>query len=200
MIEAGQPLGVEQPKSFTFTPENLAEAQKHIAKYPAGAFSAIMPLLHIAQKQAGWLPSAAIVACADLLSMPHIRAFEVASFYTMYNRRPVGKHHVQVCTSGPCHIMGGDELLSACRNKLGVHGHEVTADGKFSIVEVECLGACVNAPMVQINDDYYEDLSPESLSKLLDNLADGKPVKTGSQTGRTNSCAASGATTLKERA
>ncbi len=198
MIEAGQPLGVEQPKSFAFTPENLERAKVAIAKYPPGTFSPIMPLLHIAQEQAGWLPTAAIVACADLINMPHIRAFEVASFYTMYNRRPVGKHHVQVCTSGPCHIMGSDDILHTCRNKLGVHGHEVTADGKFSVAEVECLGACVNAPMVQINDDYYEDLSPASMEKLLDDLANGRPVKVGSQTGRQKSCAASGPTTLKE--
>lgn len=199
MIEAGQPIGVKQPESFEFTPENLEKAKKHIAKYPAGRQqSAIMPLLWLAQWQQGWLPTAAIAYCARLLDMPEIRAFEVASFYTMYNRSPVGKHHVQVCTSTPCMLRGSDELLSACRKHLHINEHEVSADGQFSLVQVECLGACVNAPMVQINLDTFEDLTPESFIELLDKLKDGKEVKIGSQIGRQTSCAATGPTTLKE--
>jgi NADH-quinone oxidoreductase subunit E len=200
MIEAGQPIGVEQPKSFAFTPESLEKAKAAIAKYPAGTFSAIMPLLHIAQEQHGWLPTAAIVACADMLNMPHIRAFEVASFYTMYHRRPVGKHHIQVCTTTPCWLRGSADIVKACEDKLGIGLDEVTKDGKFSLCDVECLGACVNAPMVQINDDYYEDLTPESMARIIDELATGKQPKTGSQIGRQTSCASTGPTTLKEKA
>ena len=201
MIEAGQPIGVEQPTSFEFTPENLEKAKKHIAKYPAGRQqSAIMPLLWLAQWQQGWLPTVAIAYCAKLLDMPEIRAFEVASFYTMYNRSPVGKHHVQVCTSTPCMLRGSDELLETCKKHLHVDLHGVTEDGQFSLTEVECLGACVNAPMVQINLDTFEDLTPENFISLLDNLKAGREVKVGSQIGRQASCAVSGPTTLKEGA
>ena len=199
MIEAGQPKGVEQPKEFSFTAENMARAKAQMAKYPDGKQqSAIMALLHIAQEQKGWLPTAAIAYCADLLDMPQIRAFEVASFYTMYHRRPVGKHHIQVCTSGPCYLRGSDEILEACRRKTGVHHHEVSPDGKFSVEEVECLGACVNAPMLQINNNYFEDLTVEQTEDLIDCLAHGGEVQHGSQTGRQCSCAWSGPTTLKE--
>lgn len=197
MIEAGQPLGVEQPRTFAFTPENMEKVRAAIAKYPSGTFSAIMPLLHIAQEQHGWLPTAAIAACADLLGMPHIRAFEVASFYTMYHRHPVGRHHVQVCTTTPCWLRGSADIVKTCEEKLGIGLDEVTGDGKFSLCEVECMGACVNAPMVQINNDYYEDLTPESMAKIIDDLAAGREPKTGSQTGRQASCAATGPTTLK---
>lgn len=198
MIEAGQPIGVEQPKSFAFTPENAEEAKKIIAKYPPGKFSAIMPLLHLAQRQHGWLPTAAIIYCADMIGMPQIKAFEVASFYTMYNRRPVGQHHIQVCTTTPCWLRGSADIVKAIQEKLGIEWDEVSADGKFSMTEVECLGACVNAPMVQIGDDYYEDLTADSIGQILDDLAAGKKPKCGSQTGRQCSCAASGPTTLKE--
>lgn len=201
MIEAGQPIGVEQPASFEFTPENMERAKAHIAKYPEGKQqSAIMPLLWLAQFQHGWLPTAAIAYCAKLLGMPEIKAFEVASFYTMYHRRPVGKHHIQVCTTTPCMLRGSDELLSACKKHLHVEQDEVTADGEFSVTEVECLGACVNAPMVQINLDTFEDLTPDSLIALLEKLKKGEPVKMGSQTGRQTSCADGGPTTLKEGA
>ena len=198
MIEAGQPRDIDQPEAFAFTPENLERARAAVAKYPEGKQqSAIMELLHIAQDQCGWLPTAAIVYCADLLEMPHIRAFEVASFYTLYHRRPVGRHHVQVCTSISCCLRGGDELLQACKRKMGVEAGEVTPDGLFSVEEVECIGACVNAPAVQINHDTYEDLTPERMEEILDALARGEEVPCGSQTGRQCSCAASGATTLK---
>ncbi len=199
MIEAGQPQGVEQPASFEFTPENLERAKKHIAKYPAGKQqSAIMPLLWLAQEQYGWLPTVAIAYCAKLLDMPEIRAYEVASFYTMYHRRPVGKHHIQICTTTPCMLRGADELLSACKKHLHVGPDEVTADGQFSYTEVECLGSCVNAPMVQINLDTFEDLTPESFIGLLEKMNKGEAVKGGSQIGRQCSCAEGGPSTLKE--
>jgi len=199
MIEAGIPLGVEQPKSFEFTAENLAKAKQHMAKYPAGRQqSAIMPLLWLAQWQHGWLPTVAIAYCAKLLDMPEIRAFEVAAFYTQYNRHPVGKHHIQVCTSTPCMIRGSDELMDVCKKHLHVEENGTTPDGEFSLVQVECLGACVNAPMVQINLDTFEDLTPDNFIALLDNLKSGKAVKIGSQIGRQTSCATSGPTTLKE--
>lgn len=199
MIEAGQPLGVEQPATFEFTPENLEKAKAHIAKYPEGRQqSAIMALLWLAQFQHGWLPTAAIAYCAKLLDMPEIRAFEVASFYTMYHRHPVGKHHIQVCTTTPCMLRGSDELVHVCKKHLNVEMNGTTADGEFSLTEVECLGACVNAPMVQINMDTFEDLTPDNFIKLLDDLKAGKPVKVGSQIGRQTSCAVSGPTTLKE--
>lgn len=199
MIQAGPPIGVEQPKSFEFTPENLAKAKQHIAKYPAGRQqSAIMPLLWLAQFQHGWLPTAAIAYCANMLDMPEIRAFEVASFYTQYNRHPVGTHHVQICTSTPCMLRGSDELIDACKNHLHIEMDGMTDDGAFSLIQVECLGACVNAPMVQIGLETFEDLTPENFIALLDNLKAGKPVKAGSQIGRQASCAATGPTTLKE--
>lgn len=199
MIEAGQPMGVAQPKEFAFTPENMAKAQAIIAKYPAGKQqSAIMGLLHIAQEQQGWLPTVAIAYCADLLEMPQIRAFEVASFYTMYQRRPVGQYHLQVCTTTPCWLRGSADVVKVIQDKLGIGLGEVTADGKFSLCEVECLGACVNAPVVQINNDFYEDLSAESMTDILDKLAKGEKVPCGSQTGRQCSCAQGGPSTLAE--
>ncbi len=201
MIEAGPPINVVQPERFAFTPENMARARAAMARYPDGKQqSAIMALLHLAQEQHGWLPTAAITHCADLVGMPHIRAFEVASFYTLYHRRPVGKHHVQVCTSISCCLRGSDDLLHACEKKLGIsaHDHGVTPDGQFSLEEVECIGACVNAPAVQINSDTYEDLTVAEMGNLLDALARGEVIPPGSRTGRQCSCAASGPTTLKE--
>ena len=129
-----------------------------------------------------WLPKPAIEKVADMLAMPYIRALEVATFYTMFNLEPVGRHHVQVCGTTPCVLRGAEDIKRMCRNRIGPEG-DVSGDGKLSWVEVECLGACCNAPMVQINDDYYEDLTPANFAKLLDDLAAGRPVKTGSQTG-----------------
>jgi NADH-quinone oxidoreductase subunit E len=194
--------GPEQPKEFAFTQENLEKAQQIIAKYPPGRQqSAVMPLLDIAQRQCGnWLPRVAMDAVADMLGMPRIKAYEVATFYSMYNLKPVGKHFVQVCTTTPCWLVGSDGIVDACKKRLGIGFGETTPDGQFTLVEVECLGACVNAPMAQINDDYYEDLTPENTVALLDALAAGKPVKPGSQTGRCNSMAASGPTSLHEMA
>ncbi len=156
-----------------------------IAKYPPGRqASAVIPLLWQAQKQAGgWLPRAAIEHVAEVLAMPPIRVMEVATFYTMFNLEPAGQYFVQLCGTVPCHCMGAEDLKKVLKSRFGDERH-VSADGKFSWLEVECLGACCNAPMVQINDDYFEDLTPDSLNRLLDDLAAGKPVKIGPQNGR----------------
>jgi len=174
-----------QPKEFAFSKENLAWAKEQIKKYPEGRQqSAIIPLLWRAQEQAGgWLPEAAIRYVSEFLGMAHIRGLEVATFYTMFNLQPVGKFHVQLCGTTPCRLRGADALEKVCRKRFGEQ-YEVSADGKFSWVEVECLGACVNAPMAQINYDYYEDLTAESFNKLLDGLAAGKKVKPGPQIDR----------------
>jgi NADH-quinone oxidoreductase subunit E len=194
--------GPEQPKTFVFTPENLEKAKTIIAKYPSGRQqSAVMPLLDLAQRQnANWLPRAAMDYVADLLSMPRIKAYEVATFYSMYNLKPVGQHFVQVCTTTPCWLVGSEGIVDACKKHLGIELGETTADGKFTLIEVECLGACVNAPMAQINDDYYEDLTPENTVSLLQALANGQPVASGSQTGRRGSQASSGPTSLHAQA
>ena len=190
-----------QPKEFSFSKDNLAWAKQQVTKYPEGRQqSAIIPLLWKAQEQAGgWLPEAAIRYVADFLGMAHIRALEVATFYTMFNLSPVGKFHVQLCSTTPCRLRGADDLEKVCRSRIGDQGN-VTDDGKFSWVEVECLGACVNAPMVQINADYYEDLTAESFNKVLDGLAAGKKVKPGPQIDRQLSAPIGGPTTLTDRA
>jgi len=177
-----------QPASFAFSTENRAWADTQLAKYPAGRqASAVIPLLWKAQAQSGgWLPRAAIEHVGDMLGMPYIRVLEVATFYTMFNLEPVGQYFIQLCGTTPCALRGADKIIKVCKERIGEQRH-VTADGKFSWLEVECLGACCNAPMVQINDDYYEDLTTENFSKLLDDLAAGRPVKVGSQSGRTTS-------------
>tara|TARA_Y100000588_G_C14163780_1_gene885997 strand:+ start:267 stop:884 length:618 start_codon:yes stop_codon:yes gene_type:complete len=202
MIMATPPKHVDQPKSFEFTPENQEKIKEIISRYPEGRQqSAVMPLLDLAQRQHdNWIPTAAMVKIAEILDMPEIRVFEVATFYTMYNLAPVGKYLLQFCTTTPCMLCGADDILAGVKKKLGVGVEETTEDGLFTIKEVECLGACVNAPMVQINDDYYEDLTPELMEHLLDKLAKGDEVKVGSQQGRTGSMAASGPTTLKDLA
>jgi NADH-quinone oxidoreductase subunit E len=186
-----------QPKEFAFTAENLAWARKQITKYPVGRQqSAVIPLLWRAQEQAGgWLPQKAIEHVAYVLGMANIRVLEVATFYTMFNLAPVGKFHVQMCGTTPCRLRGADALLDICDRRIG-HQYEVTADGKFSWVEVECLGACVNAPMAQINYDYYEDLTPESFEKILDEMAAGRTPKPGPQVDRQMSGPIGGPTTL----
>jgi NADH-quinone oxidoreductase subunit E len=177
-----------QPASFAFTAENAVWAGQQIAKYPEGRqASAVIALLWKAQEQCGgWVPEAAIRAVADLLKMPYIRVLEVATFYTMFNLEPVGKYLVQLCGTTPCMLRGAEELKDVLRKRVGDQ-HHVSADGNFSWVEVECLGACCNAPMVQINDDYFEDLTPESFDKLLDDLVAGRPVTPGPQNGRRSS-------------
>jgi NADH-quinone oxidoreductase E subunit len=179
----------EQPKSFSFTKENLAKAQSIIAKYPKGSQqSAVMPLLYIAQSQnKNWIPFAAMECIAELLDMPVMKVYEVASFYTMYNKQPVGEHLIQVCRTTPCWLRGSDEITEVCKQKLNIEVGETTKDNKFTLVEVECLGGCANAPVVQINFDYYEDLNGQSMSELLDNLAAGKKVQSGSRLGRISS-------------
>lgn len=188
-----------QPKDFAFTAENKAKAEKHIAKYPAGRQqSAVMPLLDIAQRQhGGWLPMAAIRHVAEMLGMAEIRVLEVASFYTMYNLAPVGRHFVQVCTTTPCWLRGSERVVDTCERHLGIKCGETTKDGKFTLIEVECLGACVNAPMMQIGDDFYEDLDPASTVKILDALAKGETPKPGPQNGRMASAPLGGPNTLQ---
>jgi NADH-quinone oxidoreductase subunit E len=190
----------QQPKEFSFSKANLEWAKAQIVKYPEGRQrSAIIPLLWRAQAQAGgWLPEAAIRYVADFLGVPHIRGLEVATFYTMFNLAPVGKVHVQLCGTTPCRLRGADELEDICRKRIGDQMH-VTDDGKFSWVEVECLGACVNAPMVQIGDDYYEDLTPETFNNILDQFAAGKTPKPGPQIDRHLSEPFGGATTLTDK-
>ncbi|MCW5752338.1 MAG: NADH-quinone oxidoreductase subunit NuoE [Alphaproteobacteria bacterium] len=185
--------------TFAFTAENEATARAIVARYPEGRQqSAVMPLLDLAQRQnGGWLPEPAIRHVADFLGMPHIRAMEVASFYTMYNLRPVGRHLVQVCTTTPCWLRGSSEIMSACEKHLGIHAGETSADGLFTLLEVECLGACVNAPMMQVGDDYFEDLTPESTVKVLEALRRGERPKPGPQSERKSSEPAGGPTTLK---
>jgi NADH-quinone oxidoreductase subunit E len=177
-----------QPHVFAFTSENEAWANVQIAKYPQGRqASAVIPLLWKAQEQAGgWLPQKAIEAVAHKLDMPYIRVLEVATFYTMFALEPVGQHFIQLCGTVPCHVKGAVELRKLLETRIGPSGH-VTADGKLSWLEVECLGACCNAPMAQINYDYFEDLNVESLTIILDDLQKGNPVKPGPQTGRTSS-------------
>ena len=194
-------LAEKQPESFVFTPENLAWAKAKIEKYPQGRQqSAVIPILWKAQEQCGgWLPKPAIEAVAEMLGMAKIRVLEVATFYTMFNLSPVGKYHVQFCGTTPCLLRGAGALKKVLHDVIGEE-NEVTADGKFSWVEVECLGACVNAPMVQINADYYEDLTPDSLTKILNDLSAGKTPKPGPQIDRQNSAPVGGPTTLTSKA
>lgn len=190
---------VAQPTSFAFTSESQEKVKAAIAKYPAGRqASACMALLDLAQRQEGWLSQAAMDHVAEMLGMPPIRVYEVATFYTMYVLRPLGKNHVQVCTNLPCWLRGSDEVVRACKEVLGIDPGETTSDGLFTVAEVECAGACVNAPMLQIGDDTYEDLDFESTKKLLEALQRGEKPKPGSQTGRQCSCPAGGPTTLKK--
>ncbi|SEH32805.1 NADH-quinone oxidoreductase subunit NuoE [Magnetospirillum fulvum] len=186
-----------EPAAFAFTAESAEQARAFIARYPIGRQqSAVMPLLDLAQRQEGWVSRAAIEAIADMLGMAPIQVEEVATFYTMYNRRPVGRFHVQICTNLPCMLRGSDAVLDSVRETLGIGIGETTADGLFTLSEAECLGACVNAPVIQINDDYYEDLDAASTRAVLEALGRGETPKTGSQTGRQTSCPAGGPTTL----
>jgi NADH-quinone oxidoreductase E subunit len=191
---------VDQPKSFAFTPENFEKAKAHIAKYPEGRqASAVLPLLDLAQRQHGnWLPRAAMDHVAEILGMAPIRVYEVATFYTMFNLKPVGKHFFQICTTTPCWLRGSDEVVAACERKLGITIGETTDDGLFSLREVECLGGCVNAPIIQVNDDFYEDLDGASTEKLIDALRRGEKPPIGSVTGRMTSAPAGGPTTLRD--
>jgi NADH-quinone oxidoreductase subunit E len=190
-------LDPAQPASFEFSPENLAWAKEQIAKYPEGRqWAAVIPLLWRAQEQyEGWLPEPAIRAVSDMLDMPYIRTYEIATFYTMFNLSPVGRYHVQLCGTTPCMLRGAEEIRQICLERIGPE-REVTKDGLFSWIEVECLGACVNAPMVQINKDYFEDLTPDLFTALLQKLRSGVAVKPGPQNNRQFSAPASGPRTL----
>jgi NADH-quinone oxidoreductase subunit E len=190
-------LAEKQPKDFAFTAESEAKCEEILKKYPEGRqASAVVALLWLAQKQNDfWLPKAAIEKVAQRLGMPFIRVLEIATFYTMFNLSPVGKFHVQMCGTTPCVLAGSDAIKKILQGRIGDQG-TVTADGKFSWIEVECLGACCNAPMVQINEDYYEDLTAEKFEKLLDDLAAGRAVRIGSQTGRVSSEPVGGLTSL----
>ena len=192
-----------QPASFAFTEENLAFAKQQIAKYPAGRqASAVIAILWRAQEQHdGWVSEAAIRVIADMLDMPYIRVLEVATFYTMFQLAPVGKKaHVQVCGTTPCRLRGAEDLIHVCEHRIHHEPFHLSKDGNFSWEEVECLGACVNAPMVLIGKDTYEDLTPESFGRVLDGFAKGKPVKPGPQVDRQFSAPVGGATTLTDKA
>ncbi len=191
---------------FTWNAENVREAERIIGRYPKGREkSAIMPLLWLAQYQVAaqtgvaWLPLPVIEYVARQIGMPKIRALEVATFYTMYNLKPVGRFHVQVCGTTPCMLRGSDDILQACADK-GLKKGEITGDGLFTLTEVECMGACANAPMVQINDDNFEDLTYDSMTAILNDLIAGRMPKAGSQIGRQASCPEGGPTTLKDMA
>ena len=178
----------EQPENFDFNPASLDAAKSIIAKYPKDKQqSAVMALLYIAQKQnSNWIPLAAMKCIGKLLDMPYIKVYEVATFYTMYNLAPVGKHFIQICTTTPCMIRGAYKLVEACKEKISENENELSKDQSCSWMEVECLGACVNAPMLQINDDYYEDLDKEKTLKILDKILNGETPKPGSYRGRLN--------------
>ena len=190
---------------FAWTAENAAKAKEIIGRYPPGrAQSASLPLLDLAQRQVGadtetqgWLPVPVIEFVAKQIGVPYMRVYEVATFYTMFNMAPVGRYHVQVCGTTPCMLAGSDEVLRACKAKGLAKGH-TTADGLFTLTEVECLGVCANAPMVQVNDDNYEDLDYDRTIAVLEALAKGEQPQVGSQIGRRASCPEGGPTTLKE--
>jgi NADH-quinone oxidoreductase E subunit len=189
-------------EDFEFSPEIQSQAEEIIKRYPVGRqASAVMPLLDLAQRQnGGWLPRSAMDHVADLLKMPRIRVYEVATFYTMYNLKPVGENVVQVCTTTPCALRGANNILNVVREDLNIQVGETTEDGKFTLLEVECLGACVNAPMIQIGDDYYEDLDPESTREILGAFRQGERPPPGPQNGRRGSEPSGSMTTLKDLA
>ena len=178
-----------QPKDFSFDRDNMLLAKKILKIYPKNfKESSIMPLLSIAQNQNnGWLPKKAIEYVSDFLEIPEIKVLEIATFYSMYNLSPVGKFHIEVCTTSPCMLRGSDEILSFCEKKLAIQVGGISKDKMFSLSRVECLGACVNAPIVKINKNYYEDLDLNSTDKLINNLSNDKKIKIGSQSGRKGS-------------
>ena len=182
-------ISKNQPKSFNFNSKNLEIANKIIKNYPEGKHqSAVMPLLYIAQKQNNnWLPLAALKYIAKFLNIPYIKVYEVATFYTMYNLSPVGDYLIQVCTTTPCMIRGAYELVQVCKQKISENENMLLENKNCSWIEVECLGACINAPMMQINDDYYEDLNKEKTEKIIDQILKGEKPNHGSYKGRINS-------------
>jgi NADH-quinone oxidoreductase subunit E len=207
LLAADTPELRERWGQFAWTEANAKRAKEIVARYPEGRpMSASIPFLDLAQRQVGeetgtqgWLPIPVMEFVARELDMPYVRVLEVATFYTMFNLAPVGKFHVQVCGTTPCMLRGAEDLISACKARGMKKGH-TTADGLFTLTEVECLGACANAPMVQINDDNYEDLTEDSMAAILDALAAGKAVKPGPQIDRQTSCPEGGPTSLKKMA
>ena len=179
----------QQPESFEFTRENKSAADKILKKYPENRKkSAVMPFLYLAQRQnENWIPLTAMKYIAKYLEMPYIKVYEVATFYTMYNLAPVGKYFVQVCTTSPCLIRGADKIVKICKEKISKEENTLSASKLCSWLEVECLGACVNAPMMQINDDYYEDLDEKNTIEIIDSLLTDKPIKSKSFRNRTSS-------------
>ena len=177
-----------QPQDFEFSKENLNKVELILKKYPKkNKKSAVMPLLYLAQRQNdNWIPLAAMKVIARLLSMPYISVYEVATFYTMYNLAPVGKHLIQVCTTTPCLIRGADKIVKLCKEKISPNQNQISKKGSCSWMEVECLGACVNAPMMQINDNYYEDLDEKNTIAILESLIKDEPLNPGSYRGRKN--------------
>jgi NADH-quinone oxidoreductase subunit E len=191
-------LAAEQPDSFAFSNETMEQARWWIAKYPPERKqSAIIPIMWLVQKQEGWVSEPAIQAMAQLLEMPPIRVLEVATFYTMFHLSPVGKHHFQLCGTTPCMLRGAEDLKKVCKSRIG-EKHAVSADGMFSWEEVECVGACVNAPVVAIDDYYHEDLTPDALEALLDKLARGEKITPGSALGRQTSAPEGGTQVLTD--
>ncbi len=194
----------EQPTSFAFDADSETQIAKIITRYPAGRqASAVLPLLYIAQNQmkrqtgSAWVPVKAMDAVGARLGMAPIRVYEVATFYFMFNTRPIGKFHLQVCTTTPCWLRGSDEVTAACRKETGIQGwNETSTDGMFTMTEVECLGACVNAPILQVDDDFYEDMDAAKVAELLAALRRGEPPKPGSMIGRQTSAPDGGPTTL----
>ena len=178
----------DQPKDFKFSDGNQKKAEEILKKYPKkNKKSAVMPFLYLAQKQnQNWIPLAAIKYIANYLSMPYISVYEVATFYTMYNLAPVGKHFIQVCTTTPCLIRGAGKIVKLCKEKISPNENQISKNGSCSWTEVECLGACVSAPMIQVNENYYEDLNEKSTIEILDSLIIDKPLKPGSYRGRKN--------------
>jgi NADH-quinone oxidoreductase subunit E len=197
---------VVQPESFAFDSESEAEITKIVAKYPEGRqASAVIPVLYVAQKQmkrqtgSAWIPVKAMDAVGHRLGMAPIRVYEVATFYFMFNMKPIGKYHLQVCTTTPCWLRGSDEVTAACRKETGIQGWgETSKDGMFTMTEVECLGACVNAPILQVDDDFYEDMDAGKVAELLASLRRGNPPKPGSMAGRQTSAPEGGPITLTE--
>ena len=191
----------QQPATFEFSAENLEKAKSIIARYPEGRqASAIMPLFDLAQRQHdGWLPTAAMDYVAKMLDVPRMRAYEVATFYSMYNLAPIGKHLVRICTTTPCELRGSTEVVESCKAALGIGLNQTTADGLFTLREAECLGACVNAPVVWIDDDYYEDVDADAVRKIIEAFRSGDTPPPGSQKGRQTSAPIGGLTALKEQ-
>ena len=193
-----------EPSAFAFNSDSEADIPKILAKYPPGRqSSAVLPLLHLVQRQmarttgSAWVPRVAMDVVAERLQMPPIRVYEIATFYFMFNTKPIGRWHLQVCTTTPCWLRASDDVVAACKRETGIAAFgETSADGQFTMTEVECLGACVNAPMMQVNDDFYEDLDGESTTALLRALRRNEPPKPGSMTGRQTSAPAGGPTTL----